>query len=166
MDSFNLIKLPTELFYVIFGYIRKSDVIYAFYELDERFAAAVRFFIGNSINLTNVSPPVSIYILSKFGPQLCRLAIGGQSFNFSTARDCLIKYCVNVETLDIFCTAACHDIRDYLQFVHWNLESFSITDKQVRSKSINNKFLSNMFVMAAYIRKSRVNTLNCFISCR
>ena len=132
MNPFNLTQLPTELLYLIFGQMHKSDVIYAFYELDERFAATVRFFIGNSLNLTNVSSPVSIYILSKLGFQLCRLAIGGESFDFSTARVCLIKYCANVETLDIFCTTGCHDVREYLQFVHWSLESFSIANKQVR----------------------------------
>ncbi|UJR38684.1 hypothetical protein I4U23_031350 [Adineta vaga] len=130
MNPFNLIQLPNELLYLIFRYMRKSDVIYAFYELDERFATAVQFFVSDSLNLADVSPPVNIYILSKLGSQIRRLAIGGRSFNFSIARDCLIKYCANVERLDIFCTTTCHDVRDYLQFVHWDLKSFSIIDKQ------------------------------------
>ncbi|CAF1629111.1 unnamed protein product [Rotaria sordida] len=106
--------------------MRKSDAIYAFYELNERFATAIRFFVGDSLDLRNVSPAVTIYVLNQFGSKIHHLALGDQSFDISTGQDYLTKYWVNLETLNIFCTTTHHDIRDYLAFIHRKLESFAV----------------------------------------
>ena len=132
MATFNFSQLPIELVYLIFSYMRKTDAIFAFYELNERFATAIRFFVGDSLDLRNVSTAVTLYVLNRIGSQIQDLILGDQSFDIPTGQDYLTKYCVNLETLDIFCTTTHHDIRDYLAFVHRNLESFSVAQRYVR----------------------------------
>ncbi|CAF3180285.1 unnamed protein product [Rotaria sp. Silwood2] len=53
--SSSLVDLPREVIYLIFQYLNKEHIAYAFFGLNKYFTSAVKYFIGQELNLTKVT---------------------------------------------------------------------------------------------------------------
>ena len=128
MSPLSLINLPTELFYLIFQYLSKEHIAYAFFGLNENFTLAVNYSIGQELNLANIDNQIIFQfclstILPSIGFNLRYLSIG-YPYSLSTYIKHIQNYCPNLDILHIYCQTHIEDIRCYAAYlIHHQLMS-------------------------------------------
>ena len=128
-------NLPREIIYCVFEYLSKEHVAYAFLELNEQYASAVSYFIGEQLDLAriadaNISRYCSSTVLSLLGSNLRYLTIGltiGRPHDLSTGINSIRIFCEHLTQLAIVCCSNTGDIRCCVTYlVHDRLSSFAL----------------------------------------
>jgi hypothetical protein len=124
----SLINLPREIIYLIFEYLDKEDIAYAFFDLNEFFTLAVKYFIGKKFQLKKFSNEIYFQfclttLLPSIGFNLQYLSIG-YPYSLLTYIKYIENYCPNLNILNIYCYSQTEDIRCYATyFIHRQLTS-------------------------------------------
>ena len=63
MSSTSLINLPREIIYLIFEYLNKEHIAYAFFGLNNHFSLTVKYFIGKKFDLTKINNEIIFQLL-------------------------------------------------------------------------------------------------------
>ncbi|CAF0930583.1 unnamed protein product [Rotaria sp. Silwood1] len=127
--SSSLTELPREVIYLIFQYLKKEHIAYAFFGLNKYFTSAVKYFIGQELNLTKISNEKIFQfclstLLPSIGFNLRSLSIG-YPHTLSTYIKYVQNYCTNLDILNIYCYSDIEDIRSYATYlIHHQLMSF------------------------------------------
>ncbi|CAF1106287.1 unnamed protein product [Adineta ricciae] len=122
-------SLPTEIFYLIFQYLNKEHVAYAFFGLNSNFTSKVRYFIGKELNLAKIEDDQIFRfclntILPSIGYHLRYLSIGSPH-SLSTYLPYIQNFCPNLNVLNIHCQTQHDDIRRYAAYlIHSQLMFF------------------------------------------
>ncbi|UJR16345.1 hypothetical protein I4U23_003251 [Adineta vaga] len=131
MSIFRLVNLPQEIFYLIFRYLSKEQLAYAFFGLNDNLTLAVKYFIGQEFNLTSIENENSFQfsletILPSIGLNLRYLSIG-LPYSLSNYLGYIQHYCPNLNILNIHCQTQNEDIRRYATcLIHAQLMSLTI----------------------------------------
>lgn len=134
MSTVSLNDLPREIIYIIFEYLNKEHLAYAFFELNQSFQLSVKYFIGNKLDLKKIQNDIYFQfclttLLPSIGFNLRYLSIGSpySLFTYITSID---NYCSNLDTLNIQCHSPIEDIRCYATyFIHRQLMSLTLMYK-------------------------------------
>ncbi|CAF2689320.1 unnamed protein product [Rotaria sp. Silwood2] len=127
--SSSLVDLPREVIYLIFQYLNKEHIAYAFFGLNKYFTSAVKYFIGQELNLTKVTnEKIFQFCLSTLLPSIgynLRCLSIGYPYTLSTYIRYIQNYCSNLDILNIYCYSDIEDIRSYATYlIHHQLISF------------------------------------------
>jgi hypothetical protein len=128
MSTLSLACLPREIIYLIFEYLNKEDIAYAFFDLNETFKSSVKYFIGKKLDLIKIYNENNFQycltnVLPSIGFNLQYLSIG-YPYSLSTYIKYIENYCPNLDILNIYCCSQIEDIRCYsTYFIHRQLMS-------------------------------------------
>jgi hypothetical protein len=123
-----LINLPREIIYLIFRYLSKEHIAYAFFGLNENFTLAVGYFIGQELNLAKINNEIIFQfclstLLPSIGVNLRCLSIG-YPYCLATYIKHIQNYCPNLDILNLYCQTQIEDIRRYAAYlIHHQLMS-------------------------------------------
>ncbi|CAF1064001.1 unnamed protein product [Adineta steineri] len=144
----SLINLPPEIFYLIFQYLNKEHIGYAFFGLNDNLTSAVKYYIKQELNLTNINNE-NIFqfclttLLPSIGYKLRYLSIG-YPYCLSTYLKSIQNYCPNLQILNIYCQTHLEDIRQYATYlIHHQLISLilmynnQIIDEDISIRLVN-----------------------------
>ena len=127
----SLAHLPPEIMYLIFGYLHKADLAYAFLESSDHLSSAAKYYLGKEIRLTDIANR-SIFdyclsaVLPSLGSNLRRLTIG-RPYRLHTYLESVTLFCPNLEILDVHCCSHLEDIRHYASYlIHPRLKSLAL----------------------------------------
>ena len=126
-----LAHLPPEIIYLIFGYLRQTDLAYAFLEYTDPLSSAAKYYLGNSIRLTDITNRCIFdfclsAVLPTIGANLRHVTIG-RPYQLHTYLESIALFCPNLETLDIHCCSYLDDIRHYASYlIHPRLKSLAL----------------------------------------
>ncbi|CAF2057211.1 unnamed protein product [Rotaria magnacalcarata] len=127
----SLLNLPWEVIYLIFQYLNKEDIAYAFFGLNQCYRSAVKYFIGPELNLAKVNDENTFgfclsTLLPCIGFNLRYLSIG-YPHALSKYIKYIQNYCSNLDILNIYCYSNIEDIRCYAAYlIHRQLMSFTL----------------------------------------
>ena len=142
MSTLSLANLPREIVYLIFQYLKKEDVAYAFFELHPSFTSSVIYFLGDDLDLSKiVHENVLNFFLNAFlptvGSNLRCLTIGGPHSLFTYIKS-IENACPNLDVLTIYVHPSADDIRCYATYlIHRQLMSLVLMhDNQIVGEDI------------------------------
>jgi len=142
MSSSALINLPREIIYLIFEYLNKDDIAYGFFGLNESFTLSVKYFIGEKLDLKNLSNENYFqFCLTTLLPSIgfnLRYLLINYPYSLLTYIEYIGNYCPNLDTLNIYCYSQIEDIRCYATyFIHRQLISLILMyNNQIVGKQI------------------------------
>ncbi|CAF1324059.1 unnamed protein product [Didymodactylos carnosus] len=116
-------QFPNELFHCVFDKLKLSDVLYTFYELNERFRLLTESLAQrtNKFNLTDVPPRLLVIYLSSVGHHIHQLKLSSDYF--------YLNLLPNLYSLTIVCHDV--DVRSYLVTLsHRNVSTLTVTFNQ------------------------------------
>lgn len=134
MSTLPLTSLPREIIYLIFQYLKKEDLAYAFFDLHPIFTSSVIYYLGEELDLSKIINE-NIFqfslktLLPTIGQHLRYLTIGG-SFSLFTYIKSIETCCPNLDVLTVFCHPSHEDIRCYATYlIHRQLMSLVLMYK-------------------------------------
>lgn len=147
--SASILNLPSEIVYLVFQYLSKEHIAYAFFELNDYFASAVEYYINQELNLAKVNNEnIFEFCLSTLLPSI-GFNIRYLSIGYPHALSKYIKYiqnyCPNLDLLNIYCYSDIEDIRCYSTYlIHNELLSFILMyNNKIVAEDLSIRLINN-----------------------